>query len=180
MAVHNSFMDISHCILCRHSCMLIFIHNEIMCIHNENIDIHNWSMVIHIWNKDIHNWNINFHNWISMSLTELWIPITELLSHPACREWLYIYVPAHTRRCRRRPHTFVHAITSEQLFGFLSFLVGLMNYTCRLDYLIRFWSIFVLTLTLNWIFKVKYGICYNAATNGLMATKRKANILFVL
>ena len=55
-----------------------------------------------------------------------------------------------------------------------------MIYTCRLDYLIRFWSIFVLTLTLNWIFKVKYGICYNAATNGLMAVKRKANILFVL
>ena len=38
-------------------------------------------------------------------------------------------------------------------------------------------SIFVLTLTLNWIFKVKYGICYNAATNGLMAMKRKANIV---
>ena len=152
-----------------------------MCIHNENIYIHNWSMAIHIWNKDIHNWNINFHNWIWMSITELWIPITELLSHPAYREWLHIYVPVRTRRCRRRrrrPQTFVHAITSEQLFGHLSFLVGLMTYTCRLDYLIRFWSIFVLTLT--WIFKVEYGICYNAATNSLMATKRKANILFVL
>ena len=90
------------------------------------------------------------------------------------------FVPVHTRRCRRRrrrPQTLVPAITSEQLFGFLSFLVGLMTYTCRLDYLIRFWSIFVLSLTLNWIFKVKYGICYNAATNGLMVTKRKANIV---
>ena len=88
-------------------------------------------------------------------------------------------MPIRTRRCRRRrrQQTFVHAITSEQLFEFLSFLVGLMILTCRLDYLIRFWSIFVLTLTLNWIFKVKYGICYNAATNGLMATKRKASIL---
>ena len=28
-----------------------------------------------------------------------------------------------------------------------------------------------------WIFKVKYGICYISAKNGLMATKRKANIL---
>ena len=108
-----------------------------------------------------------------MSITELWIHITELSSHPAYREWLYVFVPVRTRRCRRRPQTFVHAITSEQLFGFLSFLVGLMTYTCRLDYLIRFWSIFILSLTLNWIFKVKYGICYNAATNGLMATKRK-------
>ena len=68
------------------------------------------------------------------------------------------------RRCRhyrrRRPQTFVHAITSEQLSGFLSFLVGLMTLTCRLDYLIKYWSIFVVTLTLNWIFKVKYGICH--------------------
>ena len=55
-----------------------------------------------------------------------------------------------------------------------------MTLTCKLDYLIRFWSIFVLTLAFNWIFKVKYEICYNTATNGLMATKRKANILFVL
>ena len=118
-----------------------------------------------------------------MSITELWIPITELLSHLAYREWLYVFVPVRTRRCRhrrRRPQTFVHAIISEQLFGFLSFLVGLMTYTCRSDYLIRFWSIFVLSLTLNWIYKVKYGIFYNAATNGLLATKRKANILFVL
>ena len=154
-----------------------------MCIHNENIDIHNWSMAIHNWKKifiiEISISIIEF----TMSKTELWIPITELLSHPAYREWLYVLVPVRTRRCRRRrrrPQTFVHAITSEQLFGFLSFLLGLMTHTCRLDYLIRFWSIFVLTLTLTWIFKVKYGICYNAATNGLMVTKRKANLLFVL
>ena len=119
--------------------------------------------------------------WIS--ITELGIPIAELLSHPVYREWLYVFVPVCTRRCRRRrrrPQTFVHAITSEQLFRFLSFLVGLMTLTYRLDYLIRCWSIFVLTVTLNWIFKAKYGNCYDAATNGLMATKRKANILFVL
>ena len=153
-----------------------------MYIHNENIDIHNWSMAIHNGNKDIHNWFF-FHNWILdvhklIMDTHNWI-----ISHPSYREWLYVFVLVRTRRCRRhrrRPQTFVHAITSEQLFGFLSCLVGLITLTCRLDYLIRFWSIFVLILTLNWIFKVKYGICYNAATNGLMATKRKANILFVL
>ena len=153
-----------------------------MCIHNEIIDIHDWSMAIHNWNKDSHNWNNNFHNWILD--VHNWIMDTHnwIIKSPAYRECLYVFVPVRTHRCRRRrrrPQTFVHAITSEQLFGFLSFWVGWI-YTCRLDYLMRFSSIFVLTLTWNWIFKVKYGICYNAATNGLMATKRKANILFVL
>ena len=141
------------------------------------IYIHNWSMAIHNWNKDIHNWNINFHNWI-LDIHN-WIMDTHnwIIKSPGIPGCLYVFVPVRTRCCRRRrrlPQTFVHAITSEQLFGFLSLLVGLMTYTCRLDYLIRFWSIFVLTLTLNWIFKVKCGICYNTATNGLMATKRKA------
>ena len=153
-----------------------------MCIHNETIDIHNSSMAINNWNKYMHNWNINSHNWIWMSITELCIPITELLSHPVYRECLYGFVPVRTRHCRRRrqPQTLVHAITSEQLFGFLLFLIGLMTLTGRLDYLIRFWSIFVVTLSFNWIFKVKYGICYNSATNDSIATKRKSNILFVL
>ena len=154
-----------------------------MCIYNENIISITgvWLFIIEIRIFIIEISIIIIEFW--MSITELWIPITELLSHPAYREWLYVFAPVRTRRYRRRrrrPQTFVNAITSEQLFGFLSILVGLMTYTRRLDYLIRFWAIFVLTLTLNWIFKVKYGICYNAATNGLMATKRKANILFVL
>ena len=42
---------------------------------------------------------------------------------------------------------FVRAITSKKLFGFLSFLVGLM--ALRMEYLIGFWLIFVVTLTLN-------------------------------
>ena len=145
-----------------------------MCIHNENIDIHNWSMVIYNWNKDIHNWNINCHNWIMDTHNSI------IKSPGIPGVTLCFCAGSYAPLPRRRPQTFVHAITSEQLFGFLSFLVGLMTLTCRLDYLIRFWSIFVLTLTLNWIFKVKYGMCYNAATNGLMATKQKANILFVL
>ena len=33
---------------------------------------------------------------------------------------------------RRRPQILVHAISLEQLFGFLSFLVGLLALTCRL------------------------------------------------
>ena len=157
-----------------------------MCFHNENIDIHNWSMAIHNWNKDIHNRNINFHNWILD--VHNWIMDTHnwIIKSPSILRWLNVFVPVRTRRCRRRlrrrrrPQIFVHSITSEQLFGFLSFLVGLMTLTCRLDYLIRFSSIFVVTLTLDWIFKVKYGSCYNSATNGPIATKRIANILFVL
>ena len=154
-----------------------------MCNHNENIDIHNWCMAIHNWNKDDHNWNINFHNWILD--VHNWIMDTHnwIIKSPGIPVVTLCFCagsyapqpspPPTTDICSR-------AITSENIFGFLSFLVGLMTLTCRLDYLIRFWSIFVLTLTLNWIFKVKYGICYNAATNGLMAMKRKANILFVL
>ena len=35
-------------------------------------------------------------------------------------------------RRRRRPQILVHAITFEQLFGFLSFLARLLALTCRL------------------------------------------------
>ena len=38
----------------------------------------------------------------------------------------------HRRRRRRRPHILVHAITFEQLFGFLIFLAHLLALTCRL------------------------------------------------
>ena len=44
--------------------------------------------------------------------------------------FLYRFV---RRRCRRRrPQILVHAITFEQLFGFLSFLAQLLALTCRL------------------------------------------------
>ena len=45
------------------------------------------------------------------------------------------------------PQTFVHAITSERLFGFISFLAGLM--ASSIDSLTRFWLIFFVTLTFN-------------------------------
>ena len=38
------------------------------------------------------------------------------------------------RRRRRRPQIPVHAITFEQLFGFLSFLARLLALTCRLPH----------------------------------------------
>ena len=49
--------------------------------------------------------------------------------------FLYRFVRRHRRRRRRRrrrPQIFVHAITFEQLFGFLSFLAQLLALTCRL------------------------------------------------
>ena len=51
--------------------------------------------------------------------------------------FLYRFVRRRRRRCRcrrlrRRPQILVHAITFEQLFGFLSFLAQLLALTCRL------------------------------------------------
>ena len=43
--------------------------------------------------------------------------------------FLYRFV---RRRRRRRPQILDHAITFEQLFGFLSFLAQLLALTCRL------------------------------------------------
>ena len=50
--------------------------------------------------------------------------------------FLYRFVRRRRRRRRRRPQILVHAITFEQLFGFLSFLAQLLALTCRLpDYI---------------------------------------------
>ena len=51
------------------------------------------------------------------------------------------------RRRRRRPQILVHALTFEQLVGFFHFWHDCWSWP--IDYLIRFWSIFVVTLTLN-------------------------------
>ena len=49
--------------------------------------------------------------------------------------FLYRFV-RRLRRRRRRPQILVHAITFEQLFGFLSFCAQLLALTCRLpDYI---------------------------------------------
>ena len=129
---------------------------------------------------------------------------------------LYRFVRRRRRRRRRRPQILIHTITFEQHIGFLSFLRDCWPWP--VDYLITFWSIFVVTLTsifqgqiwnllylsqkwsdyhetkgkhIDWtlgfkcdhrvwpwprFFKVKYRICYISAKNGLIATKRNANI----
>ena len=49
--------------------------------------------------------------------------------------------------------------------------------TYRLNSRAHMWpSGLTLTMTLTWIFKVKYGICYISTKNGPIAMKRKANI----
>ena len=59
----------------------------------------------------------------------------------------FIFLYRFARRRRHRPQILVHAITFEQLFRFLSFFDDCWPWP--IDYLIRFWSILVVTLTLN-------------------------------
>ena len=51
-------------------------------------------------------------------------------------DFMFLYRFVRRRWRRRRPQILVHAITFEQLFGFLSFLAQLLALTCRLpDYI---------------------------------------------
>ena len=59
----------------------------------------------------------------------------------------FIFMYRFVRRRRRRMQILVHAITFEQLFRFLSFFDDCWPWP--IDYLIRFWSVLVVTLTLN-------------------------------
>ena len=88
--------------------------------------------------------------------------------------FLYRFVRRRRRRRsrRRRPQTFIHPITFEQLFGFLSFWHDCWPWP--IDYLIRFWSIFVVTITLNFQGQI-WNLLY-LSQNFSIATKRKANI----
>ena len=61
--------------------------------------------------------------------------------------FLYQFVRRHLCQYRRRPQILVHAINFEHLFRFFTVLDDW--WPCPVDYLIRFWSIFVATLTLN-------------------------------
>ena len=52
-------------------------------------------------------------------------------------DFMFLYRFVRRRSRRRRPQILVHAITFEQLFGFLSFLAQLLALTCRLpDYIL--------------------------------------------
>ena len=81
--------------------------------------------------------------------------------------FLYRFV----RRRRPQPQILVHVITFEQLLGYLSFLAQLLALTY-----IRFWSIFVVTLTLNFQGQI-WNLLYLSQKWSYcpIATKRKAN-----
>ena len=83
----------------------------------------------------------------------------------------FIFLYRFVRRRRHRPQILVHAITFEQLFRFLSFFDDCWPW--HIDYLIRFWSILVVTLTLNFQGQIR-NLLY--LKNGAIATNRKANI----
>ena len=84
----------------------------------------------------------------------------------------FMFLYRFVRRRRRRPQILVHAITFEQLFGFLSFLARLLALTFKLpDYILG-----DLDLDLDLDFQCQIFICYISAKNGPIATKRTANI----
>ena len=50
-----------------------------------------------------------------------------VISHPGYREdFMFLHWFLRSHRLRRRPETFVHAMISRKLFGFLLFLAGLI------------------------------------------------------
>ena len=59
----------------------------------------------------------------------------------------FVFLYRFLRCRRRRPQILVHAITFEQLLGFLHFWH--VCWPWPIDYLIRFWSVFVVNLTFN-------------------------------
>ena len=70
-----------------------------------------------------------------------------LVKSPRYTGGAFIFLYRFVSRRRRRPQILVHAITFEHLFRFLSFFDDC--WTWPIDYLIRVWSILVVTLTLN-------------------------------
>ena len=105
-------------------------------------------------NNYIHviEWELLIHALTSIVLTtiEVWAWMSNYISYKTISViikspqytggdlmFLYRFVRRRRRRRRRRPQILVHAITFEQLFGFLSFLAQLLALTCRLpDYIL--------------------------------------------
>ena len=68
-------------------------------------------------------------NWLPSREGVILIYIIVVIKSPQYTggDFMFLY-----RFVRRRPQILVHAITFEQLFGFLSFLAQLLALTCRL------------------------------------------------
>ena len=76
---------------------------------------------------------------IEIDLGNVTITIQNIIKSPQYTggDFMFLYRFVRRRRRRRRPQILVHAITFEQLFGFLSFLAWLLALTYRLtDYIL--------------------------------------------
>ena len=80
-----------------------------------------------------------FRYWVSEVFTSGEVSLSNIVMIKSPRytggDFVFLYRFVRHRRCRhrrRRPQILVHAITFEQLFGFLSFLTRLLALTCRL------------------------------------------------
>ena len=77
------------------------------------------------------------HSYFSLQLSGL-PELTEIgytkcfIKSPRYTRGDFMFLYRFVRRRRRRPQIVVHAITFEQLFGFLSFSARLLALTCRL------------------------------------------------
>ena len=87
-----------------------------------------WSAVVNVVNVLITHWSWTFE----LTFRQV---MFKLIKSPQYTggDFMFLYpFVRRRRRRRRRPQILVHAITFEQLFGFLSFLAQLLALTCRL------------------------------------------------
>ena len=81
------------------------------------------------------NWRPNWQPFVF--IVSIYDGIHIIIKSPQYTGGDFMFLYRFVRRRRRRPQILVHAITFEQLFGFLSFLAQLLALTCRLpDYIL--------------------------------------------
>ena len=79
---------------------------------------------LNLWGaNELTPWGRVAHIYASISYT--------IIKSPQYTGGDFMFLYRFVRRSRRRPQILVHAITFEQLFGFLSFLAQLLALTCR-------------------------------------------------
>ena len=92
----------------------------------------------HLMAWTIRPWFCKWHFWQSLIRRKVLyfdsnftLKLMNLIKSPQYTGGDFMFLYRFVRR-RRRPQILVHAITFEQLFGFLSFLAQLLALTCRL------------------------------------------------
>ena len=90
--------------------------------YNQGLTVLSYSLNLMIW---FHLFSPNYLIYMPLLLHHLF-----LIKSPQYTGGDFMFLYRFVRR--RRPQILVHAITFEQLFGFLSFLAQLLALTCRL------------------------------------------------